>query len=56
MRLTQEANELWRAHTISELGNLPPPAQPARPPKPELRDKRNMPGAKECMNACSTSS
>ncbi|ELR12137.1 uncharacterized protein ACA1_140210 [Acanthamoeba castellanii str. Neff] len=46
-RLTHEANERWRTQAITDLGDIAPPPQPARPPTPELRDKRNMPGAKE---------
>jgi hypothetical protein len=46
-RLTHEAHERWRSQAITDLGDIAPPPQPARPPTPELRDKRNMPGAKE---------
>lgn len=49
-RLTHEAHERWRSQAIADLGDIAPPPQPARPPTPELRDKRNMPGAKERMH------
>jgi hypothetical protein len=54
-RLTHEANERWSSRTITDLGDIAPPAQPARPLHPELRDKRSMPGAKERTCCVATS-
>jgi len=47
VQLTRHANEAWASRAITSLGDLPPPERPARPPFPQLRDRRNMPGAKE---------
>lgn len=50
VRLTQEANRAWRGRTLTGLGDLAPPAHIARPSRPELKDKREMPSHKDCTH------
>lgn len=42
-RLTRDYAEQWRSRAITEIGKVDLPDRPARPPKPELLEPKDMP-------------